>query len=407
VVEASPLPAIKWKGFTLNSFISNSRFRAAALAATVVVVVIATAGPALAQPPVPIRYSTRALGMGGTMLLSAGPIEAGYFNPGAITQSGGLHIFATMQLTNDGSYLDFAKFLKDNRNKLSPAGFAGLTISEATELANDIDQFTDKWQTLNLDPMIGLQLGSLSFSAYSVSRLNLKPDISGLPFSPPVINAQIYSDIVINGAFGKQFGPFLHGGVGVRYLQRQHSNLLTIDPQDMGDLADFTGNNILLDKDNFDEDPWTAFQVDACAMFTLTKAFAAGGVIRGLYSSSSSDMPDAEWKPEISAGIRLKPLELLMGIPLIIIKDITLEANIRDISNAYEEDYSEKLQFGAEIKLPLFALRAGFNRGQASFGAGFHFLIVDISGAISTVSDVTPEGVIEKRYYSIAAGIGF
>ena len=39
------------------------------------------AGPALAQPPVPLRMSTRAMAMGGANFLSAEAIEAGFWNP--------------------------------------------------------------------------------------------------------------------------------------------------------------------------------------------------------------------------------------------------------------------------------------------------------------------------------------
>jgi len=76
-------------------------------------------------------------------------------------------------------------------------------------------------------------------------------------------------------------------------------------------------------------------------------------------------------------------------------------------------DIMDRIQLGAEVKVPFFQLRAGLNRGNLSVGAGFRFLVVDLSAAVSTITDFEMDSAlgiyvpIEKRYFSVAAAIGF
>lgn len=369
----------------------------------------------MAQPPIPVRYSTRALGMGGAMLLSAGPIEAGYFNPGALTQNTGLHIYVPMlQIAGDEDFFNLAKFIKNNSSKFSTSGYNALTNPERNLFLADLNKYVNKWHAFTLDPMIGLQIGSLSVSAYSVARMSFVADAQGTPAAPPSIKAHLYSDLVVNGALGMQFGPFLHGGVGVRYLRRNRTdpaNPITISSDDMEGVDNLAKS--VWDKENFFGDPITGFQVDVGGMLTLTRAFAVGGVIRGLLSSMDDVENDPAFaeeykiKPVISGGVRVKPLELMMGIPLVIIRDITIEADIQNLTNVGGEEFVEKIQLGAEVKLPIVALRAGLDRGQLSLGAGIHFFVVDLSVAVSTIPDITPDGVVDKRYFTAAIGIGW
>ncbi len=217
----------------------------------------------------------------------------------------------------------------------------------------------------------------------------------------------------MNGALGMQLGKRLHGGVSLRIMGRQHSDVLTLTHDDLGDQGDFTTQ--LAGDENWLDEPLAAFQVDVGGMVTLSKAFAAGGVIRGLASGGDEALTEG-LKPEISGGVMFKPLEVLMGIPKILIKDITVEASIQDLLGAREyadDDIMERLQIGAEVRVPFFQLRAGLNRGSLSMGAGFRFLIVDLSMAVSTITDfeIDPAlGIyapVEKRYFSVAGAIGF
>ena len=404
MVEASPLPAIKWKGFTLNSYISNSRFRAAALAATVVVVVIATAGPALAQPAVPMRYSTRTLSMGNATLLSSNPVEVGYYNPGALSLTGGFHIYALGQMNFNQDFIDVANFIDDNNADFESFDTDGL--AQQLNFINKMDnEIGGRWVGFDFDPMIGVQLGKLSFSAYSVSRAQIRFDgdtnlnpITGT-YNAPTLMARAEVDWVMSAALGIQAGPLLHGGVGLRFLNRTHTEeIQTIDPLEGDNPFDLFSTS----TDEAD-DTVTGFAVDVGGTLTLTKALAVGGLVRGLVGG----MEGTDWEPEICAGVRVKPLEVLLGIPKILIRDLTLEADIQDIANVRGEQFDEKIQLGAELKIPLFALRAGMNRGKFTYGMGFHFLIVDLAVAKTSLPVFTPLGVEDQDLWSISAGFGF
>jgi len=350
----------------LNRYTSNTRFRAAAIAASVVLVTIIAAGPVLAQPPIPIRYSTRTMAMGNAGLLSSNPIEMGYFNPGALSLTGGFHIYVPMvQASFNQDFIDLANFIGDNEQEFEDFD----TVMTPAEQLNFLDKINDevgsKWVGLDFDPMIGLQLGKLSFSAYSVSRAQVRFEAT----------------------------------LGVRFLSRTHTEQLqTIDP-----LEGTQPIELFSASTEEAEDTVTGFAADVGGTFTLTKAIAVGGLIRGLVSS----MEGADWEPEVCAGVRLKPLELLLGIPKVFLRDFTLEADIQDLANVRGESYSEKLQLGAELKIPFFALRAGMNRGKLTYGAGFHLLIFDFAAAKTSLPVLTPLGVEDQDLYSVSVGIGF
>ncbi len=383
--------------------------------------VILTAGPALAQPPVPLRMSSRAQAMGGANVLSAGPIDAGFFNPAALTLNKGLHVTVAFQLAFNEDFVNLSEFITDNADLFDPVEFATLYASdpaEAERFRSDLTDYSNRWYTLNIDPLVGIQVGALSLSGYAVVRANIRPslppvdplDILG---STPILQSQIAMDNVVNAALGIQLGKMMRGGIGIRHLQRQYSDVLDVDPAELENMAGFTTQ--LADKDNWLDDPLTGYQVDVGGMITLSKAFAAGGVIRGLVSGGDDEITKG-WEPELTGGIMFKPLEVLMGFPMIFIKDITLEANIQDLTNVRGEAYGDimdRIQLGAEVKVPFFQLRAGLNRGNLSVGAGFRFLVVDLSAAVSTITDFEMDSAlgiyvpIEKRYFSVAAAIGF
>jgi len=351
--------------------------------------------------------------MGGAMLLSVGPIEAGYFNPGALTHSREPHVFIPMaQISIDSDFRDLADFMMDNKRNFDSIAYRVLWLNDrpaAEAFRDELDSFTGRWCTMNINPMVGVQVGSLSFSAYSVSHMNLKPVIPDRTTAVPYVEAQVAADLVLNGALGIEVGPYFHGGVGVRFMQRRRSDRIFLGSEDMDTPGEFTTG--LLNKKNWLDDPPTAFQVDVGGVFTLSRAFTVGGVIRGLVSGANHEF-NLPWAPEVSGGVQLKPLELLMGKPLIVIKDITLEADIRNITNVGGEDLVDRLHLGAEVKLPLIALRTGLNRGQLSVGAGLHFLVFDLSVAVSTIA--IPEPLlagrfkqVEKRLFTGAISIGW
>jgi hypothetical protein len=374
-----------------------------------VLLLLAAAGPTNAQPPVPIRVSTRSLAMGGTTLLSGTPIEMSYYNPGGITLNRGFHFeFIPFQYTansdNKDRLSDMFSFIKDNEADLD--NFASLTPAEQLALVTDLNAqgFVDAWSTVHYDPVLRVQVGSLAVSAYSVSRGNFRLTAldrgSGLE---PVGQLNTVNDVVVSGALGLQVGPMLHGGVGIHFLQRRTTpGNLVVDPTNLSDIT----STLNLAQEMFGEaDETTAgFSVDAGGTLTLSNFLAVGGVIRGLVSN----LEGADWEPEATGGVRLKPMELLMGIPLVFIRDITVEANLRDVFNVRGEQYLDKLQLGAEVKIPLFALRAGFNDGKLSYGAGLRLLFLDAGLAVANIASPTPvDPDAEDKLFSLMLGIRF
>ncbi len=382
------------------------------LAAALALMITATAPRTVEAQGIPVRLSTRSMGMGGATLLSGGPIETGYINPGALSLTGGFHLYIPMvQLGFNQTLIDMIDFVDENQDNFS--NFSTLPLASQITFAREVNEtFNNQWVNLAVDPLVGIQMGKLSLAAYSVTRANVQ--IYGDP-DPITPNAGIKMwpvvDLVLNAGLGLQLGPMLHGGVGLRYLQRSFtSTIIDINSEDFENIGD-----VFSEAMDESEESVSGFAVDVGATFTLTKALAVGGVIRSLVGSIGDANAPVEWenKPIIGAGVRLKPLELLMGIPTFILKDLTLEADLMDITNSNDEDFTEKLLLGAEAKIypiipiPIY-LRAGYGRGKMNLGAGLHFLILDIGAAMTTVRTQTPTGeFLDDDIFSLSVGIGW
>ena len=53
-------------------------------------------------------------------MLSSNPIEMGYFNPGALSLTGGFHIYIPMvQVNFNQDFIDLAEFIGDNEDSFS------------------------------------------------------------------------------------------------------------------------------------------------------------------------------------------------------------------------------------------------------------------------------------------------
>jgi hypothetical protein len=83
--------------------------------------------------------------------------------------------------------------------------------------------------------------------------------------------------------------------------------------------------------------------------------------------------------PQINIGAAYIPSSVL-GFDL---KDrLILAADIRDLTGSYEEDFGDKLHFGAEYRLfRCLAVRAGLNKLRPAIGAGLEFSFFQLSYA--------------------------
>jgi hypothetical protein len=360
---------------------------------------------------IPVRLSTRSMAMGGATLLSGGPIETGYLNPGALGLTGGFHLYIPMiQITSNSDVIDMFNWVSDHKQEFQD--FDTMLLADKVAFANDVvNEFDNRWVNLLVDPMVGIQIGHLSVSAYSATNALLKVYADANPFAPTA-GIQIFpvSDLVLNAGLGFQIAPLIHVGVGARYLQRNYTDApINLDVSDFENTADVFSE--ALSESNKTQ---TGLAIDAGATFTLTKAFAVGGVVRGLVNNMEdvTGAPPINTDPVIGAGVRFKPLALLMGIPTFILKDLTLEADLMDITGSYDQDFMDRIVLGAEAKIhpilpiPVY-LRAGYGLGKLSLGAGFHFLVLDVGAALVKRSVYTPEGWKDVDFYSVSLGIGW
>jgi hypothetical protein len=380
-----------------------------ALSAAIAFLSITCAPRAAEAQGIPVRLSTRSMAMGGATLLSGGPIETGYLNPGALGLTGGFHVYIPMfQVTSNSDVIDMIKWVGDHEQEFQD--FSGMSSPDKFAFATDVlNEFDNRWVNLLVDPMVGIQMGHLSISAYSATNALLKVYADPLV---PTAGIQIFpvSDLVLNAGLGFQIAPLIHAGVGVRYLQRNYTDApIDLDVSDFENTLDVFGEALSESNKTL-----TGLAVDAGATFTLTKAFAVGGVVRGLVNNVEDveGSPPVNTDPVIGAGVRLKPLALLMGIPTFILKDLTLEADLMDITGSYDQDFMDRIVLGAEAKIhpilpiPVY-LRAGYGLGKLSLGAGFHFLVLDVGAALVKRSVYTPEGWNDVDFYSVSIGIGW
>ncbi|NCN95615.1 MAG: hypothetical protein GW917_02735 [Bdellovibrionales bacterium] len=335
-----------------------------------------------AEDILPISSSTRALGMGNAHYGLVDDMASLFYNPAGLARS---RRFAVKFFgVGAGVGTDVIENVDNFQNLTDESGFASAL--------NGL--YGDKI-FVNASGSAGITLPFMSAAVYNhtyVSAILNNPVYPELPL-------RFVNDYGYAVGLGLPIFPFIHTGLTLKRIKRtgtdkvyKASSLSSLDPEviksdltqwGVGYAMDF-GGNFCLDTPLLDVVLSGVWQNIGDTSFT---------------SEGGSDIPTEKSSMGIGAAV-------LIDLPLISVSPAL------DITHLNRSDIQlmRKINFGVEVGLPLIDLRAGFQQGYYSLGAGFGFGPLLLEAASYGVELGAYPGQIEDRRYmvelSLELGIG-
>lgn len=330
----------------------------------------------------PIYSTTRALGMGNAQYgVITGP-DSIFYNPAGLARTSGLNwrILGAGVGVGDGIISNIDQ-LDDTS---SGSGFADL-----------IDEFYGDQIFVNAAGSMALTLPYISFMTYNQTYASITINNPVYPELP----TRFINDYGYAVGVGLPVLPFFHLGMALKRVKRSGvdtiyrvSSLTDLDVEVLK--SDFTQHGI-------------GYGMDLGANFVID-APVVDVVLSGVWQN----VGDTSFRSD--NGSRLPTEKSVMGVGAAVVVDLPFlsVAPSLDITHLNRDDIQlmRKINFGVEVGLPLIDLRAGFNQGYYSGGAGIGFGPLQFNAATYGVELGEYPGQLEDRRYmvemSIELGIG-
>lgn len=323
-----------------------------------------------------VNRNMRALGMGGVYVPTVTPADAIFYNPAALGRVQGLNF----QAANIG----FGVNGMDVYNKVKDAG--DLTQTE------NFNKLVGTRVWLNGFAKASFTMPHFGFGYYTDYQETLELHDPAFPKFKTFF--QNDSAIVIGTAFDLGEGTYL--GVSFKRINRWGGETLEIEASSVTDMDD-----VIALKDRF-ENKGQGYGADLAVMKTLDGPFnpSFSLVWRDIGSTAFTKTAGLDNPPALKqdlvfgtgANLDLPGLDIALG----------LEA--RHLLEP-EVQIGKKVHAGAEISLPFFDLRGGFNQGYLSYGLGFNFLFFRFDAVSYTEELGTYPGQTADNRIMIGVGI--
>lgn len=320
-----------------------------------------------------IGLSVRALGMGNAYTAVVDNGDSIFYNPAGLAKWNGFNwtiLDPTFGLNSVDSYDNFQGFADDD--------------DDISGIMNDL---YGEQVTLYTGAKSLMSIGGFAFGAYGVLDSNF------LVNNPvyPNIESSYRMDYAFVAAWGLNLVPkFLDIGVQTRRVSRQGgqipigvSSIATLDADTIQDQLNRKGIGYAFD--------WGA---------TLTFP----GALKPTIAFSWRDMGDTTFK---ASGSALAPQavrqEQIIGLGLnyeSLLLDIRPTIDYRFLNNS-DIQMGKKLNLGLELSFPILDLRAGFQQGYLSYGAGFDIWMFRLDVASYGVELGEYPGQLEDRRYML------
>ncbi|MDR1952288.1 MAG: hypothetical protein LBQ37_02090 [Elusimicrobiota bacterium] len=264
------------------------------------------------------------------------------------------------------------------------------------------------WQEIydNLDPeakqiVDDMEKGNMDLEKV-ISELEKRLDLDNNLNATAVVNT--YATAIIDAPLAYRItqlptiGDFeipgeLSLGVNLKYINRvKAKKLVSLNADDIGNLENsFDSMDLaVLHGQGFGVDLGTIYHLNPQWNFglQLSDAYTQINYDRVLFKySKNSDNKDFTHTsiitPELNFGLAYVPEKFYywIGKYFDTKNRFTFAVDIRDLGNAYEPEFEDKVHMGAEWRFSPFALRAGLNKFKPAFGVGIELDWIQIAYA--------------------------
>lgn len=258
--------------------------------------------------------------------------------------------------------------------------------SAGQQFADLVNEFYGEQVYLGANGKMAITMPLFSFAVYNNTYASLNID------NPvyPALATRFINDYVYAAGVGIPLTPFLHVGMTGRRVKRsgvekvfRASNMTNLDPEDI--VSEFTQYGV-----GYGLDLGANFMIDA-------------PIVDFIFSGVWQNVGDTTFKSE--NGSRIPKERSAMGLGLGAIVDLpgVTIAPALDVTYLNREDIQlmRKFNFGVEVGLPLLDLRAGFNQGYYTLGAGVGLGPLEVAAATYGVELGEYPGQIEDRRYMV------
>jgi len=305
-----------------------------------------------------------------------------YYNPAGLANIQRAHV-SGLGLTGgiDNRFFDVLNFVRDHEEQFSDFD----TVDQ--EFYDDLAAFDDRWAAADASAYVDFTRPSFGIGVYSTGRVQFKLDRG---VYEPRVYANVIDDIVAvaGGAMPLGRGDLRVGGALKTIWRRQFDRALTA--REVVDLdADLIADRLA------GADP--GFAMDLGVLWSPPASpFSAGAVLRDAAGRVAGESIGAafdvggSWRPPVSAGV---------------IRSLVIAADLRDTFS--DAAFGTKIRVGAEMRIPVLALRAGLHQGYPTVGASLGSPVFNLDYAFFGRELGEVPGAEPQYLHALEARLGF
>jgi len=329
--------------------------------------------PAYASEMSTLNSSVRALGMGDAFTAVATDGDSLFYNPAGLARVKGLNwkIFDVGAGTSGVS--EYSKL-------------TNLKSGSGSSFANSLSSLYGDHVWVGAGGESIFTMPCLGFGVYDHAGTMIQVD------NPvyPQMHTKLINDLGYVAGVGVPIGPFVHIGGDLKYIKRTGTDM-TAGP---GLIADLQSSSITSEFTQWG----TGYGADLGATFIIPAPMFSAA-----FSAAWKNVGGLTFRSTGNSQIPSEPNNITLGsaltfdLPLITITPAVDMTYLTD----NEFQLARKLNFGIEVGLPIFDLRAGFREGYYTAGLGMNMGLFRVDAATYGVELGEYPGQIEDRRYVV------
>lgn len=330
------------------------------------------AGPAKATELFEPNTSVRALGMGNAYSAIVRDADSLFYNPAGIAAVSGMNwTIGDLRLGANGS-----------------------EVMEIVADVQDAATFSDTIRSLYGDH-VWLGVGGKTafampyFAAALYNHIDFTLDVNNPAY--PTFDLSYINDVGYLVGTGLPIGPFLDFGLGLKYIRRTGArypfgaaDVATLDPDVIVDQLQNKGRGYGIDLG-------ATLHIPGPLSPSVSFVWKNVGMTKFKHSDVTIDGPPREVDEMVIGAAATFDVGLVAVTPVFDFKHL----------NRTDVQLARKFHFGVEISLPVIDIRAGFNEGYYTYGAGVNLGIMRFDAASYGVELGEYPGQREDRRYVV------